>query len=178
MEITIEKVTASNIQLPAVNRSVFDTFVGIGNAGRANLFESYAHRIAFGAKNPWRVQSQTFLEVAMRIASETGAAKLQDVIDSLSFEALRAHIANPAITPETRYMLGEYTKTVLGFDKDQTFQMLAMTFHDYVAKPLREFLTAVIHGGDQIAGDMVACSVDWKAISASQYRARLAASQH
>jgi hypothetical protein len=178
MEITIEKANASSIQFSALNRTVFDTFVGIGKAGRANLFESYAHRIAFGAKNPWQAQSQIFLEIVMRIASETGAARLQDVIESLSFEALRAHIDNPSITGETRDILGDYTKTVLGFDKDQTFQMLAKTFHDYVAKPLREFLVAVSHGGDQIVGDMAACSVDWKTISASQYRAGLASDRH
>jgi hypothetical protein len=174
MEFAIEEVKSSSVHFPVNGRNLFETFVGIGDHGRANLFDSYAHRIAFGPKNPWQSQSKTFLAIIMRIASETGFAKLQDVIDSLSFEALRAHIANPSITSETRLMLGNYTKTVLGYDNDQSFQMLAKTFHDYVAKPLREFLMAVSHGGDQIVSDIAACSVDWKAICGSQYRARLA----
>lgn len=176
MEISIEKARSPIVDFSGKQHNVFDAFVLLGETGRSELFESYAQRIKFGAKNPWQSQSHTFLTIIMRVASETGIAKLQDVIDSLSFEALRAHIANPSITSETRYMLCDYTKTVLGFDADQSRQMLAKTFHDYVAKPLREFLTAVSHGGDQIVADIAECSVDWKAICGSQYRARMAAS--
>lgn len=177
MDVLIDSREKTNVPRPVnvdlgSTTSLFDAFVALGEDGREAAFNSFTRRIVVAQNSPWHDQSLCYLRGAIRAALACGASSMEELLEGLSFDAFCRNVRNMALDAETRSLLGEYTQTLIGFDKDGSFSMLAKTFHGYVATPLCEFFQHLIHGGDELAAQISCGEIDWKKLGGSLYRAR------